>query len=272
VANLFGCLGIKNERGSVNQLTRLPSIKAAHSIFSIALVSSLLLAACGGGGGKAPTPTVSLSPREITDRSAKVMLAVNSLHFLIERNGVIAYLDEEEVLGFKRAEGDFEQPDRVRTKIRIVTEVTPFDIAFIALGDEQYVTDPLSGGWRQIPPEWGFNPAIIFDSEVGILKLLQEGLENLSLVGSDKIDGLPHYRLAGQVNAERIREMSAGLIGRGQVRVEIWIGADDFYMRQAHLVEPETDPQDPTTWEFRFSAFNEPIEIQAPSEVIPEGE
>ncbi len=249
--------------------TRQTAKQTIRYFWLVGLLLPLLLAACGGDDPE-PTPTISLTPQEITGRSAQVMLAVNSLHFLIEREGAIAYLDEGEVMGFKRAEGDFGKPDQVRTKIRVVTDVTPFDVYFIALGEEQYVTDPISGSWRQIPPEWGFNPAIIFNPQIGILKLLQEGLENLALVGSEKLDGLSHYRLSAQVNPERLRNMTAGLIGQGQIRVEIWIGMDDFYLRQAYLVEPETDPQDPTTWGFHFSAFDEPVDIQPPPDVVPE--
>jgi hypothetical protein len=44
----------------------------------------------------------------------------------------------------------------------------------------------------------------------------------------------------------------------------VWVDSEDFYMRRLTIVEPYTDPSDPTTWDLGFSEFGQEVEIQAP--------
>lgn len=198
------------------------------------------------------------------------MLGIETLHFTIERDGALVYIDTNRLLAFKRAEGDFVQPDQVRVAVRVVTAFTALEIGMIALGDDQYATDPITGRWGQMPSEWGqFNLAVLFDPETGLQGLLQDGIIDLSLVGDEEIEGQRHYHLTGRVSGERMDAMNLGLISYGDVDLEVWIGAEDFYMRRLYIVEPETDPDDPTRWDLRFSKLGQPVEISAPPTATP---
>jgi hypothetical protein len=234
-------------------------------IIGLLLLLSAQLIACGGEPPPTSTPTPELAPLEIAARAAEAMLSVESLHFIIERDGALAYIDVNELLAFKRAEGDFAQPDQLRAIVRVVTAFTPIELGMVALGDDQYATDPITGQWGRLPPEWGqFNLAVLFDHETGLRGLLRDGIIDLTLAGSKEIEGQRHYRLAGRASGERVSAMTLGFIGRGDVELEVWIGAEDFYVRRLHIVEPETDPSDPTTWDMRFSNLGQPVEIKAP--------
>ncbi len=211
------------------------------------------------------TPTPSLTPLEIAESAAEAMLSVNSLHFFIERDGALAYIDADQLLAFKRAEGDFELPDRMRAVVRVITAFSPIEIGMVVLGDDQYATDPITGEWGLFPPEWGqFSLVVLFDPEVGLQGLLKDGILDLKLDGSEEIGSQRHYRLTGRARGERVSAMTLGFIGHGDVELEVWIGAEDLYVRRLRIVESEIDPDNPTIWLMEFSNLGEPVEIKAP--------
>ena len=236
-----------------------------REIFILGLLVLLLsqLTACKSE----PTPVATVvAPMEIVLSAAEAMLSVESMHFSVERDGALAYIDTEELLAFKRAEGDFELPDRMRAIVRIITPITPIDIGMVALGDDQYATDPITGQWGQLPPEWGqFNLIALFDPETGLQRLLKDGIYDLVSVGIEEIEEQPHHRVIGRASGERMSAMTLGFIGYGDVELEVWIGTEDFYVRRLRIVEPETDPDDPRAWDLEFSKLGQPVEINAPS-------
>jgi lipoprotein LprG len=80
----------------------------------------------------------------------------------------------------------------------------------------------------------------------------------------EEIESQPHRRLHGQLPAEQIAPLTAGMIGTGEVTMEAWVGQQDAYVRRIQIVELESDPEDPTQWLIEFSAFDEPVDIEAP--------
>jgi lipoprotein LprG len=234
-------------------------------VVALLLLLSSQLTACGGEPTPVATETPALSPFEIATRAGEAMLSIDSLHFTIERDGALAYIDANQLLAFKRAEGDFDLPDRMRAIVRVITAFTPIDIAMVVLGDDQYATDPITGEWGRLPSEWGhFSLIVLFAPETGLQRLLKDGIIDLALVGSEEIEGQRHYHLSGRASGERVSAMTLGFIGRGDVELQVWIGTEDFYVRRLHIVEPETDPADPTMWDFFFSNLGQPVEIKAP--------
>ncbi len=236
--------------------------------FFLGLLVLLLshLIACKSEPGPTATETPALTPLEIADHAAEAMLSIESLHFSIERDGALVYIDADQLLAFKRAEGDFELPDRMRAVVRVITAFTPIDVGMMVLGDDQYATDPITGQWGRMPPEWGqFNLFVLFDPETGLQRLLKDGIVDLTLVGVEEIEGHPYYHLTGRASGERMNAMTLGFIGgRSDVELELWIGTDDFYVRRLRIVEPDADFDEPTTWDLGFWNLGEPVDISAP--------
>jgi lipoprotein LprG len=193
------------------------------------------------------------------------MLSVESLHFVVERDGALVTIDPAQLLAFKRAEGDFEQPERMRAVLRVITAFAPVEVGMVVLGDEQYATDPITGEWGQMPLEWGqVNLMVLFDPETGLQALLKDGILNLKSKGIETIEGQPHYRIVGSASGERMSAMTGGFIGDSDVELEVWIGTADYHVRRLRIVETETNPDDPTTWSLEFSNLGQPVEINAP--------
>ena len=78
-----------------------------------------LLAACGSPEPEPPTAD------EIVAGMTASMNALNSFHFVIDYEGSPAYVDPEETLSFRGAEGDYLAPDRARAIISGSTRAGP---------------------------------------------------------------------------------------------------------------------------------------------------
>jgi lipoprotein LprG len=105
---------------------------------------------------------------------------------------------------------------------------------------------------------------VLFAPESGVEYLLQEGFDDITLVGSEDLDGRPHYRLRGTIAGERLQPISLGLLGAGPVAVELW--ADSATMRATRLLltDTATDPATPSTWTMTFSDYDKAVDVRAP--------
>src|SRR3989337_1025635 len=126
------------------------------------LRAAVALSACSA----APSPDLPVD--EIVSRSAARMRSMSGFHFLIEREGASAFLDPQDTLSFRRAEGEYASPDRVQATIRVIAPGMVAEISVISIGAVQWETDFLTGEWQEVPPDWGVKPAVLFDPQSGI--------------------------------------------------------------------------------------------------------
>jgi hypothetical protein len=211
-----------------------------------------------------PLPTPTPSPVDIARQAGERMLSTTSLHFVIELSGKLTYLDSPPKLVLKRAEGDLLRPDRVRAIVKISSFGVLSEVAILGLGDDQYITNPLSQQWEKVPPGqgWYFDPALLFDPENGIESILSETAWTFCAEG--EIAGQTHYCLHGRLSGERVSPLTSGMVGSGVVAVDVWVGRRDVYVRRIQIVELDSDPEDPTQWLIEFSAFDQPVDIEPP--------
>jgi hypothetical protein len=224
----------------------------------IILLISGLISACQPGLPQLP-------PDEIVNRAAQSMLSVDSMHFKIEVSGVPVYLNRATALSLRSVEGDFARPDRMGVHLKVIAAVAAAEMDMIAIGNEQYITNILNGKWEVLPPEFGFNPAVMFDPKVGIEKTLEGGLDNAQVLGTEAIDGAAAYHLKGSIDGARVQGMSSGLITTGRIEVELWVDGSSFLLKRLILIDTGSDPQKPSTWTMTFSSFGQPVNINAPT-------
>ncbi len=241
------------------------SLRFALLLAALALAPTAAAGACTGRPAPPePTPTPDLTAEEIAARAADAMLAIRSLHYVIEVEGVHYYIDSPPTTALKHVEGDLLRPDRVRGVMRVNTLGITTDVGFIGIGGLSYITNPLSQRWETLPPEWGwqFAPGLPFDQEVGIPAIVSQVA--LQKLGLESLEDQSAYRLQGTAPAQEVMRWQPGLAGAGDVTVQVWVDSETFLLHRVHLVELGSDPERPRIWEIAFSEFDQPVEIAPP--------
>jgi hypothetical protein len=221
-------------------------------IRTASLIFSLCLAACGSPA--TPLPAAA----DVLAQAAQAMQSLSAVHFVIERSGAPAYVDERETIIFRRAEGDFSAPDRARASVRVIGPALVAEVSVISIGDEYWETNPFTGEWGSYSG-MGYNPAKLFEPEAGLAAFMRSNLGQLQLTGLETIDTGPAaklFHLTAQAPGEPVMAMTADLVGRGHVLLDWWIEPGTFYVIRLRVSEPETDSTDPTVWIIDFDSFN----------------
>ena len=231
----------------------------------------LALTACGGDADEPagtpaaanaePSPTPD--PAAIMSRAADVMTELESAAFEITRNGGPAYIDAGQTLNFTSASGVFGSPGSIDGTLAVAASGAALEIGFISVGDNQYITNPLNQQWEQLPADWGFDPAALFDPETGWRPLLQEDLSDARLVGNSAFGGVERYRITATAAGARVEAILGGLAGKDAVEIEFFVDTETYQIVQMSF-KTDSAGAEPAEWLLRFFNFNEPVTITEP--------
>ncbi len=221
----------------------------------------LLLIGCAEDG------LPELPADEIISKTAVRITEQSHADFLIERQGAPAYVDPDHTLAFRRAEGQYQAPDRAAALVRIIAPAVIADVDVISIGDIQWQTNVLTGEWEELPPNWGFNPAILFDPETGLQAILSDDLYDVTVVGDEKVEGIDGelYALKGTALGDHLSAMSGGLIEAETAVVHLWIAPETFDLRRAIITEERADGEEDRIWQVDFAYDGETAVIEPPA-------
>jgi LppX/LprAFG-like lipoprotein len=155
------------------------------------------------------------------------------------------------------------RPDKAQSKIKVALSGIIVEVQAVGIGDKQWLTNPLTQRWEAAPPNWGYNPAVLFDAQTGIASLLQR-VADLTRAGDDALDGKTHYKLTGKIAGKDVAPMTAYMVTGSDVSFTLWVGADDFILRKVHISEKDAGESEATEWDIALSAFDNPVKIEAP--------
>ncbi|MGB1252665.1 MAG: LppX_LprAFG lipoprotein [Candidatus Promineifilaceae bacterium] len=224
----------------------------------------LLLASCGGN------TLPDLSAEEVLQNSAETMRAQTGFRFKLDRDGALAYLDPDKTLAFGSAIGDFIAPDRARAQVSIIAPALVTKVRIISVAEQQWQTNILSGDWEALPPEFGFNPAVLFDAEIGIQSILTNDTSELVSAEPERINDGPDevlYHITGNVSGERIYQLSGTLIGPGELTFEAWVAPETFELHRVIVLEPVSGGEEEgEIWQLDISEFGKSVEIEPPEQ------
>lgn len=211
-----------------------------------------------------PTPTPLPDAKTIAKNSADKLLAVNSMHFVVDiQQGKV---DLYQNITLKKADGDWLRPDKFQAKLRIGIGPGLADADTIGVGNDQWLmAKPLITQWLLLPPEVGFKPGVLFDKDKGLGATAQK-LNDLKLVGAETIDGVDSWHIGGTVPGPDIAPLTAGTLGKNDVLFDMWIGKTDGLTRKVTFKETgAADPKTASFWVITFSKFNDPVTINKPA-------
>ncbi|HEY3082077.1 MAG TPA: LppX_LprAFG lipoprotein [Chloroflexota bacterium] len=216
----------------------------------------LLLLACGQSGPAEPTG------EEIRQRSADAIARLTSFRFTLDvLNGAMPL---GAGLTATSVEGAVVAPDRLRMLVRARMGNMPLELQTVAVGERQYLNNPLSGQWQDATGAL-LLPSLL-DPERGLAALVRRA-ERLEKRGRASQDGVDSYHLAGPIPAEALaRLVGAASPAPGAVQSDLWIDAADFRLRRARLVGPIVADEPPNLERvLTLSDFDAAIQIEPPS-------
>jgi lipoprotein LprG len=212
------------------------------------LALAVLAAACGGS--PAPPPEAAT----LVAGAVTAMQAVTSAHFEMTHQGAPVIVQG---LAFDSAVGRYAAPDAAEAVLSMQAGDLTVQLGTVSVGARTWITNPLTGRWEGLRAGTGFNPAVLFDADLGWVALLRD-LDGVTLVAA----GGPTHRLSGRVPAARVEAITAGLAAGQAVPIDIWLDA-----ATGHIVRLEFSTVSDTgrsDWVIVMSDFGAPVTIEAP--------
>jgi lipoprotein LprG len=222
---------------------------------ALASVVALVLAAavgCGGGGGG---PSAEELVRESVDATA----AIQSFHFTLDVQGVPR---TSAGLQLTAAEGDVLTPDRARADVTGNFAGTPITTQVVAIGDDVWLKNPLSGDWQ--PIDVSATPLALLDPSQGVLGVMT-GITDPTDEGTEELNGVELRKIGGSAPARDVAPLVAVAPSDRDVPVTLWIGEEDRLLRRIEVSGPVADGEPADALRVvEVSRFDEPVTIEAP--------
>lgn len=223
----------------------------------------LAIAACGGSGASEPSePTIPAEPTTIVDASAIAMGDTTSVRFELRREGAPVFIDQFEKLTLNTAIGQFTVPGSARAVLEVgVDGGITTELGAVALGDEVWLSNPITGVFETLPTGYDIDPSLFFDPQDGWQPLM-ENLTDVSLVGTEQRDGNPRYHIAATAPAEQVEVITARLVRDQDVEIDFWIQPVTGEVREARF-SAQFDGGE-VRWTLLLSEYGEEFDIQPP--------
>ncbi len=187
------------------------------------VVLVLLLSACTAGSEDGSSTELSTDPSVIQAAAAEAMGAVTSVRFSLARSGDAVFIDEAKAIGLKSLEGRFAAPASADAVLKVeVSGILNTQIGAVAIDEEIWLSNPLTGEFETLPPGFDIDPSSFFDPK-GAWEPLLLDLTNVEFVGEEERNGKRTYHVTGLAPAERMRAVTAGLVRGSDVQIDLWV-------------------------------------------------
>jgi LppX_LprAFG lipoprotein len=183
-----------------------------------------------------------------------------SFHFTLTAKG----LGAQDPLPVTQATGDVQRPDELSATATADVAGFTAQVRLIIIGSNQWITNPLTGGWQTTDQYGGI--LTIFDAQKGVGAILVQ-LQQPSTPQSSDSHGTPCWKITGKMATSNLGPMvgSNDVVPNQSVPTTVCIGKLDSELYSATLagaVLPSDTAQ--TSRTFTLSNFDEPVSIQAP--------
>ena len=226
-----------------------------------AIAVSVLLAACGGedlGGEKLPTNAVGLQTA-----SAEAMGSVTSVQFGLVRTGAPVFIDQIESIALDALDGRFQAPGSAEAILEVtVNGSLRTKLGAVAIDEEVWVSDPVTGRFETLPPGFDLDPSLFFDPKNGWQPLIG-GLTDVQFIEEVDRDGTT-YHLTATAVAANMESITAGLVRGQDVPLDLWLHPVTAEVR---AIEFSTEFDGAVSdWVLELTEYGEEFTIEPPDQ------
>ena len=242
---------------------RLAGVGAARS--SWLLVGALVVVqalACSAEVGPTPASGPPQDPREILQQSVSRLLAVKSVAFTLEQQKGTTTLFPG--LEMSKASGLVDIPDKfsISVEAELAFPRSFVEIKIVTIGDQAYITDFLSGEWRQVSPE---SLPVSFGGLGQTLADIIKAVKAPVLLGSERVGGRETHHIKGTIQSEDLSGLVPGAGEGFTVDLDIWLDQSEFHLVQALIVGKVVPSDIPDARRLlTLNEFDVPVDITAP--------
>jgi len=211
----------------------------------------------------AATTTAPASPAELLEASAATMGSVNTVQFSIERGGEPVYIDTLGFLEFVSATGRYAAPGAAEALVTVSALGLSTTVGAVVIEGDTWLTNPITGTWEPTPPDYTFDPATLFDPEVGFRAMLQEGIPTVEDMGDETVEETTLRHVRFTASGARVEVVTAGMVRGADVTIDAWIEPTSGELRR--LKFPTTIGALPTDWDLTFFDYGADITITPPA-------
>lgn len=240
----------------------------------VLLIAAVFLAACEPGSGEDTPPP---DPIELITTAADNIRAVDTFRMEVIHSGVEyfveAYLNtdasglsqEVALVAFRRGTAQYVAPETLQADVSVKLGAITTQLEVFAQGENQWFKLPVTP-WINSDFATGFNPRTLIAEDTGFQAALAS-LQELAYIGVETLeDGTSTYHLSGTANGPDVTALVVGLIeAEGIVPVDVYIDRETLYPVRLVITQPETDPDDPTTWTIDVYDINAEPELSPPA-------
>lgn len=236
-----------------------------RSLLSIVLIIvSLLLAGCGSNAQTESTEEPDVSVNDILAAASTRMAETQSLRFTLDIEGQ-TFVDTAGTIQLVAARGELARPDKVAVDFQVRLFGTgTVTIKMITIGTSSWTTDLLTGNWNTAPPEFGYNPSILYDNQQGLGPVMGR-IQDPVLLGHETIDGKDAFRVSGTASQATMGPLTSNTMTGEPVGLELWIESATSNLLRVIVSEPESSGKDdPATWTMNLSGHDQQVSIEPP--------
>ncbi len=217
----------------------------------------LLVAACGGDGGD-DEDLDAIDAGAMLERAAERMERVESFRFRLDHeNGASAITRG---LRMESAEGAVAGTDRLRAEIRASAGPLSVDVEIRILGEEGWITNPLTGRWERED----LSLESFFDPAQGITALVRSASDP-RVTRRESIDGVDVYRVDARVASEDLALLAPGASSGRTLEASAWVGVDDPIVYRVEVRGAASRSEDDDlVRRLELSDIDAPLTIEAP--------